>query len=522
MDNSRKKGADVSSKKPFEKSVRLFLILAAVIAAVVIVFAAVVYFLNNYVLFPRADKALGNALESKFDLGTKFDIRDMLRQGEVGLVAEGIENVGRLEATVAYGKKGLSASLASDSEELSAVLTRKGIAACSENFKEGECYGISFSDLSDNLDGSFLNPENGSGYALAEEKYEGLKSLVSKLDDIADGKGEYAKDAAVMLETLNTAFDKSPLYGKVKSYDDVEIGGKPRAARSIAYTFDHASVKGFLEALADNFEEPSAELEDAVSRLVAGGALTGAIEDHLGITVENCEDIAELFDDIVRLMDVFLGKADWHGKLILAYVNDAFSAIELSIELKQRSFYFLADFGEKPKSDKNMSFTAIDRRFDSKQSLITSVEHTASYSVEKKEKQAVISASYLNATIGQNEERSERSYEINALLDQNNGTAALKVDKCETVNGVAEHTGICDLGFDMTDRNSTFILATADASSAEKYTLTLKKKAEGVRLPKYRNILDMNVQDADALISEFKESAEWILHIADLFNTDER
>ncbi len=521
MDNSQKKGADVSSKKPFEKSIRLCLILAAAIVAVVIVSAATVYFLNNYVLFPRADKALANALESKSDLGTKFDIRDMLKQGEIELIAEGVDDVERLEATVAYSKKGLSASLASDGEELSAVLTRNGIAACSEKLREGECYGISFSDLSDNLSSSFLNPENGSWYALSREKYESLKGIVSKLEDIAEGKGEYAKDAAVMLEALKTAFDKSSLYEEVKSYDDVEIGGKLRAARSIAYTFDHASVKGFLEVLADTFEEPSAELDDAVSRLVDGGALTEAIEDYLGITLESCEDIAELFDDLARLTDVFLGKSDWHGRLILAYVNDAFSAIELSVELKQRSFYFLVDFGEKPKSDKNMSFTVMDRRFDSKQDLIMSVEHTASYSIEKKGKQALISASYLNATVGQNEE-SELSYEINAMLDRNNGTAALKVDKCETVNGEAEHTGICDLGFDITDRNSTFILATGDVSSAEKYTLTLKKKAGAVRLPKYQNVLEMNVQDADALISEFKESAEWILHIADLFNNDEQ
>ena len=521
MDKSQAKHTEASSKKRSKKLIRLFVILAAFAVAIVLVSVGVVYFLNNYVFFPRADKALANVLESKFDLGTKFDIRDMVKQGKIELVAEGIEDVDRLEATVAYGKKGVSASLASDGEELSAVLTRKGIAAGSEKFRDGEYYGISFLDLFDNLDGSFLNPENDSEYALAEKKYESLKSLVSKLEDIADGKGKNAKDAAVMLETVKTAFDKSPLYNKVKSYDDVEIGGNLRAARSIAYTFDHASVKGFLEALADTFEEPSAELEDAVSRLIEGGVLTEAIEDYLGVTLESCEDIAELIDDLARLMDVFLGKSDWHGRLILAYVNDAFSAIELSVELKQRSFYVLVDFGENPKSDKNMSFTVIDEKLDSKQSLIKKVEHVASYSVEEQGRQTVIFASYRSATTGKDEGCFEQSYEANALLDRDNDIATLKVDKYETVNGAEVHSSICDLGFDMTDGNSTFILATDDALSAEKYTLTLKKRAGAVKLPKYQDVLEMDVQDADALISEFKESAEWILHIVGFFDTDE-
>ncbi len=516
MDNRQEKHTEVSSKKRSKKLIRLFVILAAFAVALVLVSVGVVYFLNNYVFFPRADKALANALESKFEFGTKFDVRDMLKQGSVELVAEGIEDIDRLEASVAYGKKGISARLASDGEKLNAVLTRKGIAASSENFSGGEYYGISFSELSENLDGSFLNPENDSEYALAEKKYEGLRGLVSKLEEVADNKGKYAKDAAVMLGTVKTAFEKSPLYGEVKSYDDVEIGGALRAARSITYTFDHASVTGFLEALADTFEEPTPELEAAVSRLVDGGVIAGAAEDYLGVTLESSEDIAELLDDLVRLLDVFLGKSDWNGSLRLAYVNDAFSAIELSVELKQRSFYVLVDFGEKPKSDKDMSFIMIDERLNSKQSLIKKEERTASYSVEERGKQAVISASYRNASTQSEGECSVSSYVANATLDRQSGKATLKVDKYETVDATEQHSSVCALSFDMTDGYSSFALATDNAASAEKYTLTLKKRSGTVKLPKYQDILEMDVADADALISEFEGSSEWILRIVRL------
>ncbi|MBP3369349.1 MAG: hypothetical protein J6L85_01240 [Clostridia bacterium] len=508
MDHGR-----VSNKKTSKKLIRVLVILSIALVALALISAGVLYFLNNYVFFPRADKALSNALRAKLDFDTKFDARDMLEQGSLELTADNTGDFERIEGSVLYGKRGAAARLFVDGSEIEVAVTGKGAALGSPNVNDGQLYGVTFADASKNLEGSFLNPENNSEYALAQNKYEILRKLATKLEEVKEGKGEYAKDASAILDAIKTAADEKPLYSKVKNYDEVEIGGELRDARSITYSFDHASVTGFLGSLADVFEEPTPELEDAVARLLEGGFITDTFKEKLGVKLEDCGDTAELIDDLARLMEVFLGKDGWEGRLVFAYVNDAFSAIQFSLKLGARRIYALVDFGEKPKSDKNMVVKTVDEIYDSKQNLIKKTENTAEYGVDAADGKTNINMLYMSA-VTKNGEYAEQSYTVSAVLDRESRNATLRAEKLEN-NGVSEQcTAICDLSFEMVDKYSSLSFDGGACEGPERYTLVLKKRSGNLMLPKYEELLKMSVEDADAVISRFKKEFEPIMNFA--------
>ena len=527
MDNIRPNDIELEGRPKGKKSIATrLIILASIIAVLALIAIGLTYFLNNYVLFPRADKALTNALEAKFDFGMSFDLRDMTEQGAIELTAENTDILGEridsMNASVAYCKKGAKATLSVDEERLNAVLTSKGIAASSDNFKDGAYYGTTFKELSQKLEGSFLNPENESEYALAEEKFKKLSDLASSLEDTSKSKGEKARDALTVLEAIKAASDKSPLYQTAKSYDGIEMYGEHRSARCITYTLDHKSMMGFLEALSDVFEEPTEELEGAVSRLLDQNSAASAFEDALAIELKNCDDVAELISDLARLADILIGKTKWEATLVCAYVKDAFSAITLDVNYKSKSFGVIIDFGADPKKDRNMSLRIITNPSGNKQHPSETKEYIVRYGVEENKHNTVVTASYSEILDFENDAYSESSYAATVTLDRKKDEASLDVqafvesgDRSKPDEKKHEERELIGQTFDMVDKASHLSLRTVNGEGGE-YTLTLRRSSGKIRLPKHTDVLEMEVDDADELISEFLDRSKWLEDIADL------
>jgi len=95
--------------------------------------------LNDHVFFPRIDKALVNSLEPKFDIGTRFDIKDLLKKGRVELSADDVSHIGRgktdLDLSLSYKGNQAHASLDFTDRQLDAVITKDGIAASVSDVK---------------------------------------------------------------------------------------------------------------------------------------------------------------------------------------------------------------------------------------------------------------------------------------------------------------------------------------------------------------------------------------------------
>lgn len=65
---------------------------AIIVVAITVVATVSVSAAKNYLFFPNTYEALANALEPKLDLGTKFDVKDLLDGGKPEFTASDIED----------------------------------------------------------------------------------------------------------------------------------------------------------------------------------------------------------------------------------------------------------------------------------------------------------------------------------------------------------------------------------------------------------------------------------------------
>ena len=507
MGNEKKKKLNSS-----KRCVRIAVIAAAVVLLTVASIVCVSLY-RNYVLYPRFDKALARAVEPKLDLGTKFDVEDMLRKGSVKLVTNELQGVDRLSVELNYGRGGASIKADADGDELEAILTREAIALAADGVNSGLYWGVGFEYVTDKIDDSFLNPENKSEYSLAADKYEELRTLIFQLEDIAACKGEYAEDAKIILEALSTAHEQSPLYTEERSYGAMTVSGVSRRARGVVYSFDHGSLMGYLDALSGLFAEPTDELRTATERIICSGILKYEIERLVGKELCECEDVAKTLDSLAHLIDVFLGSSSWSGRLTVAYAGRALSAIELSIDMKKMDIYALADFGADPTKDKNMRFVFDKDVFDKDGNFIRSKEQVLEYDAQKQGRETSVEISRTVCAEESDGTLDKESYVLSAILDRKDDNAHVTLDKSVEyhhpwsldLDGSTTEQ-LFDKSFELEERASSVTLLAEDGTMLE-----LSRRAKKVKMPIAEDILTVRVEDVDARFDEFCEKYKWLI-----------
>ena len=507
-------------KKPLNKKA---LKCVAIIAAALILASALGFgtmaALNNFLFIPDADVALENALEAKLDIGTKFDISDLLERGKIELVADNMSDTGlysdTVTQTILYNKDGASVNATFDNQEFNFVFNKKGAAFNAQKFEADQYYGVSFDDIAGQLDGSFLNPDNDSANALSDDEYEELLGAVSDFEYILENERKYEKDAETVRKALEEAFDESTLSESEISYGGLVVSGEARYARSVIYNFNNGDILDYAEKLAAKFDSPSPELSEAVENLLSIDDTRDAIETAVGGSIEDCGDIAEVFGDIAELLET--KDADWSARLVLAYVGRAFTAIQLRVVDEEQDVLAVVDFGKNPARDKEISI-----RVDVNEKSGVSSSFFADYGVEKEDGKGIATLSF--GTEVHDDPYSDDYDKTTAIyrmtFDSSAGKATLTgSEETEHLFGGSEpmtdESQLFEITFNLEDSFGSLSLE-LDGISSEfgeeeflgSYKLTLSKYYGWIKLPEYENVLLMDADDYDELDADFAEYFE--------------
>lgn len=507
-------------KKPKKKINKRALAIVAIILAIVIGVSAIGFgiyaALKNFVFFPKTDEALENALESKLDIGTKFDLSDLLDRGRIELLATDLSDIGlntnNFASTLTYTKDAADLYASLGGQNFHLVYNDKGVAFNAEKFDSDTYYGFAADGLAAQIEDSFLNPDNDSENALSESEFEALLETVRDLEAIRENEREYEDAADTVLEAIKDAFEASTLSQHETNYGGLMVFGEQRSARSRIYSFDNSDLVDFSSKLASAFENADGKLSEAVARLLSVDEFRFSLEDHIGASIEDCDDLALAFSDIAELLETRGNK--WSAKLVLAYVGRAFTAIQLRVVTEESETLAVIDFGEHPSRDKDLKISVENVGGDD-----TAEVFSIDYGVEKADGKSVVSLG-----IGFEErddfygDYDKTTYRFALTFDGGAGKASLKAtEDTEYLFGgkepIEDSSDIFEMIFKLEDGMFSMSLELdklIGAFGEEQeigggYKLTLSKFYGRVKLPEYRNLLSMDAEDYDELCYDYNE-----------------
>ena len=504
-------------KKPLNKKA---LKCVAIIAAALILASALGFgtmaALNNFLFIPDADVALENALEAKLDIGTKFDISDLLERGKIEFVADDMSDAGlysdTVTQTILYNKDGASVNATFDNQEFNFVFNKKGAAFNAQKFESDKYYGFSFDDIAGQLDGSFLNPDNDSINALSDDEYKELLDTLGDFEYVLENEGKCEKDAKTVRKALEEAFEESTLSESETSYGGLVVSGEARYARSVIYNFNSGDILDYAEKLAAKFDSPSTELSGAVENLLTIGETRAALESAVGGSIEGCDDIAEVFADIAELLET--KDDDWSARLVLAYVGRAFTAIQLRVVDEEQDVLAVIDFGKNPARDKKLSI-----RVDVNEESGVFSSFFADYGVEKEDGKGIATLSFGTEVhddpYSNDYDKTTAIYRM--IFDSSAGKATLTgSEETEHLFGgdepIIDETQLFEITFNLEDSLGSLSLELDGISSQfgeeeflGSYKLTLSKYYGWIKLPEYENVLLMDADDYDELDADLDE-----------------
>ena len=511
------------AKKPKKKLNKKALKCMTIIAAAVLLVAALGFgtmaALNNFLFIPDTDVALENALKAKLDIGTKFDISDLLKSGKIELVADDMSDAGlysdTVQQTIVYNKDGASINALFDNQEFNLVYNDKGAAFNAQKFESDKYYGVSFDDIAGQVESSFLNPDNDSINALSEHEYEELLETVKDFEYILDNQKAYEKDAETVIKALEEAFEESTLSENEISYGGLVVSGEARYARSVIYNFNNSDILDYAEKLAAKFDSPSPELSAAVENLLSIDETRNALESAIGGEIEGCDDIAEVFADLAELLES--KDDDWSARLVLAYVGRAFTAIQLRVVNEEKDVLAVIDFGKNPSRDKNLSI-----KVDVLEESGVSSALFADYSVEEDGDKSAVTLSF--GTEEHSDPYSDDYDKTTAVYRMTFDAAAGKAtltgsEETEHLFGgtepMVDESQLFEISFNLEDKANSLSLE-LDGISSEygeeefvgRYKITLSKYHGWIKLPEYENVLLMDSDDYDDLDAELDEYFE--------------
>lgn len=340
LEQEKGKPDKIKLKKRF---IKIGLAALIIICSICLLSSAVWAVASNYIFFPKLDDALENSLEPKLDIGTSFDISDLLKEGRIELELSDIEeyDIDKLMLSLAYNKNEAALNATLDEEQFAAVATKKGFAASSNKINDGESYGFSFKDLEERYKDSSFAYRGDSKYALDKYTHKQLLEYIETFEEMTDGSSSSKKDVENIKKAIARAFKKSEISDCDYSYGGIKVGDSTRSARCKTYSFGKEELVEFVENLIDEFDDPSASLEKSLERLQL-------IDDGENNIVDELESLLDSLDS---------SEEDWKVDIAFAYVNRAVSAIVGKITVEDGVAKFTLDFGEDPQRDTDIYFT---------------------------------------------------------------------------------------------------------------------------------------------------------------------
>ena len=478
-----------------KRVIKIGLAALIIICSICLLSSAVWAVASNYIFFPKLDDALENSLEPKLDIGTSFDISDLLKEGRIELELSDIEeyDMDKLMLSLAYNKNEAAFNATLDEEQFAAVATKKGFAASSNKINDGENYGFSFKDLEERYKDSSFAYRGDSKYALDKYTHKQLLEYIETFEDMTDGSSSSKKDVENIKKAIARAFKKSEISDCEYSYAGIKVGDSTRSARCKTYSFGKEELVEFVENLIDEFDDPSASLEKSLERL-------RIIDDG-----EN--RVVEALDSIIYSLDA----ADDHWKVTVAfaYVNRAVSAIVGKVTYVGGEAKFTIDFGEDPQRDTNMDIVVeIDEYVGSDEASMT-VNKSKLYASYASKREGDRGTASLSAGVDiHNSDIGNFKYELTAkgVFDDKNEKAELSLTFGDGEQSLFDAMVECKLE----DKASKLslelekITVKSDGKDTDielpcDIKLSIYRSAGPIKLPRFEDVLDMEGDEFDKL-----------------------
>lgn len=509
---------NLQKPKRKKKFVKPLVICSSILLVLAVLAIAAYALLSYFVLFPNFASALGNTFESKLDIGTEFKLSDMLDGGKITVEAEGMDGKTEdMSFTLSYNNDGYVANTVLDRYEIDIAMTEKGMAYSSNKLNDGTPYGIAFKDIEDTLENSPLYYRNDGDYALTKDEF---KAKLKELQALAEDDKQVKKDLLVLYSEISKAFEDSAISEYKASYGGIKVNGETRSARAQVYSFNTKDVTKFLGNVAKRFEDPSSKVEDAVDRL-AKTEIFEFIASYIGYTVDDSEDLAELFD---KLADSI--KANFDGAkfdMVVGYVGRSVSIIQFKITDGEDTSVITLDFGENPRREYEMELSLVSVKKNSKTKMAIKYDVTDT----DNGKRAIVSIGNYVYT-----DSREGFYEMNGnefYLDFNEKDEEVAF-LAKTVEEIFDEnlekpavwkTTNMEVLFEYTDSRDELVLElkkvtvdTKDKTPKGDYVITVSTKPDKVKLPKYERVFELSERD-------YKDYKEEVADFLKKLKTDE-
>ena len=480
-----------------KKLVKLVPAVLIIVCAVSLLTSAAWAAMTNYVFFPKLDEALENALEPKLDIGTEFDISDLIEQGRIQVELSDIKepDIEKLLLSLGYNQNGAALNVALDENEMCAIVTQKGLAVSSDGIDGGEYYGFGFKDLEERYKDSPIAHRGESEYAFDKQTHKSVLELIERLEEMNDGSSDTKKNIENVQKAIARAFKKSEISKCEYSYGGIKVNGTARSARCKLYSFEKQELVEFVENLIEEFDDPSAALERSLDEL-------GLADGGDGIIVERLENILDQLD---------ADDGKWKVDLAFAYVDNAMSAIVGKITHKEGEVRLTLDLGEDPKSDTDIYFTLDWNEYvlSEDQEKISAVHKSKLYAsyVASRENEKGTATLVLGCDINSGESDNVK-YDITAkgIFDDRSNKADLSLTVNE--NGYLLFDALVECKMEDKASSLSLDLEKVTYKSNGKDTdvelpcdikLTLYKSAGSIRLPHFEDVLEMDASEFDKL-----------------------
>lgn len=373
-------------KKPMKSWAKILVI----VLSVAIVGVGVYLLLANFVLFPKFDAALlYNTLHSKLDWDMNYKAK--LDQGRMDLSVSapesqlrdyyrslyphytenrinelvqndlstlGTSDLVNLTVSAMDNKANISVELLE--KKLNLALDENNIAVSIDDFHGGQYYGVSGETMLDDFRNSIFAPDSGSNFALDQQTYEMIESLIENMQNMGEDS-KLTKELDTVLNIFTESFENSSISECTTAYDGAKVLGKERDGRTKTYEITKADIENFLEILIDRLENLSNEEEEAFASLldtmtnVSGEEIT--VRDLTKALKESLNSLKSVEDNNTKI------------KIQFVYVYTCLSAVTIEAKSSNEDYYgnmtvektvIALDFGEKPNQDKDIVFTMVN------------------------------------------------------------------------------------------------------------------------------------------------------------------
>lgn len=295
--------------------------------------------------------ALVMAVAMVFGLAVTASAADDAYSAEVVVETQGLTISGKVAFSPADAALLMGANMLSGGQSfagINAYVSATALVLESPFLKE--VYGVEFATLAENLKTSIFAPDSGSQFALDEDTFQQLQSILNgegiQLEAPASDTDSQALVEA--LTTLGTAYiqaitDLAPTLPIETKAGTVDVNGKAVSATVTNVTADTDTVISTMNYLVDVVEEDEAVQSALAAVIDAFGASQEEAPEHTG--AEYVQAVVENPEDFKQALQEDLENTSINIQCTVATNEDALVqfALEMSIDESAVQFNLLTD-----------------------------------------------------------------------------------------------------------------------------------------------------------------------------------